>query len=148
MTEPNLEITAGAAIAIARMEATLDGVKKQIDHQDRNTAQLVKLFEERMMGKFVEIERRLDAMERAREEARMETQKDRSLLDTRLRELERGAETAAEKVAAEAKSEVRGLDGRLKMLEEFRWKLVGVMAGVGMVAGGAGAVVAKGIGGL
>lgn len=154
MSEP-LEITAGAAVAIARMEATLEGMRKQIDHQDRNTAQLVKLFEERMMGKFVETDRRLveiaarlDTMERAREEARHEAARDRVSLDNRLRELEREGEAKAEKVASEAKTGVSDLDRRLKVLEEFRWKLVGVMAGVGFVAGGTGAVIARGVAGL
>ena len=155
MTEPVGEITAGAAIAIARIEATLDGVKKQIDHQDRTTQQLVKLFEERMMGKFGEVERRLDSMEKAREDARIEAAKDRSHLDNRLRDLERDAEAAAEKIAKEAKAEVAALtekvervDMRAQSLENFKAKLVGMMVGVGVVSGGTAAAVAKAIGGI
>ena len=56
-----------AAVAIARLEATLEGIKRQIDHQDRNAQQLVRLFEERISVRFDAVEQRLGRIEQAQE---------------------------------------------------------------------------------
>lgn len=141
-------ITATAAVAIARIEATLDGVKKQIDHQDRNTGQLVKMFEERMVSKIDDITRRLDSMEKAREDARREHQQERAEVDVRLKELEQKALDRAEAIAREAKEEAKALEARMSLVEKFNQKLMGVAIGVGVASGGTFAIVAKAIGGL
>lgn len=141
-------ITAGAAVAIARIEATLDGLKKQIDHQDRNTGQLVKTFEERVVSRIDELSRRIDGMEKARDEARRELMAERNQIDVRLKELEQKALDRAEVIASEAKAEAKALEQRMGAVEKFNQKLVGVAIGVGVASGGTFALVAKAIGGI
>lgn len=152
-------VTLGAAVAIARIEATLDGVKRQIDHQDRNTGQLVKVFEERMMGRLDDLARRLDEMERAREAARREAMTERQAIEVRLRELEEKSQVRVEAVAAKLKAEhdseskelqeaLLEMSKRVTHIEDFRTKVVGIGIGAGMASGGVFALVAKAIGAM
>lgn len=141
MTPEPIEITTGAAVAVARIEATLAGMQKQMDHQDRNSAQLVKLFEERMVGRLDGLDRRLDTIEAMRREEKIST-------EHRLSQLEEKHETRAKAIAEEAKQVAEAMAVRLTAVEKFNNRAIGVMVGVGVASGGTVAVIAKALGGL
>lgn len=127
------------AIAIARVEATLSGVVKQIDHQDRNSQQLVKLFEERITSRFDTIEKRLDGMERSRDEARREAQRERDAVEARFRELEDLADAKAAAVRSD-------LEPRMSVMERQWARAIGIALGAGISSGGAFALISRALG--
>lgn len=116
-------------VGLARLEARLDGIKTQIDQQDRNSQQLVRLFEERITHQFDAVNKRLDDMEASRSEARREATRERDAVEARFRELE-------EKV-----------DVRFVALERFTSKLIGVGAACAVLGGVITGLVLKIIGG-
>lgn len=148
MTPDGMEISPGAAVGIARIEATLEGLKRQIDQQDRNSAQLVKLFEERMVGRLDAIERRLDGMEKAREAARSEQIEERKVMEARLKELELKSESQVARLASEAKREADALAQRVGSIEDWKQRIVGVGIGIGIASGSTVAAVLKIFGGV
>lgn len=127
------------AVAIARLEATLSGVVKQIDHQDRNSQQLVKLFEERITSRFDTIEKRLDGMERSRDDARRDAQRERDAVEARFREIEELASTQADAIR-------RDLEPRMSVIERQWARAIGIALGAGISSGGAFAVISRALG--
>ena len=140
MTDPN-------EVAIARMEARLDGIKLQIDQQDRNQQQLVRLFDERMVARFDSIDKRLDAMDRARDESRMEATKLREVTEARLHELEEKATRKVEETARDLRVDIETLEKRAGTLENFNAKLLGVAAASSVLTGVVVTVIIRALGG-
>ena len=134
------------AVSIARLEATLSGVVKQIDHQDRNSQQLVKLFEERITSRFDTIEKRLDSMERARDEARNAQTEDRRLVEARLHELEALATAKADAVKQAADERAELVEARVSVMERQWARAIGIALGAGISSGGAFAVISRALG--
>lgn len=136
-----------SAVSVARLEARLDGIKLQIDQQDRNQQQLVRLFDERMVARFDSIDKRLDAMDRARDESRAETTKLREVTEGRLKELEATATAKVEATAKELHDRIEVESKRSDALENFNARLIGVALGASVLSGGVFAAVSKALGG-
>ena len=123
------------AIAVARLEAHLSGIKLQIDQQDRNQQQLVRLFDERMVARFDSIDKRLDAMDRARDESRAETTKLREVTEARLHELEEKADRKVEETAQKLAARIDTVESRAATLENFKAQLIGVAVAASALTG-------------
>ena len=95
-------------IGLARVEATLAGITRQIDHQDRTQQQLVSLFEERITLQFTSVNDRLDSL--AATQAG-----ERDAVEARFRDIE-----------VRADNRFQAVDGRLSVLERFNSKLAGI----------------------
>ena len=140
-------MTEDSAVAIARLEALLTGVKTQIDQQDRNQQQLVRLFDERVSARFDSVDKRLDAMDKAREESRAETTKLREVTEERLKELEGKALATIEIRTAALHDRDEALETRIHTLENFNARLVGVAIAVSALTGVVTYVIDKAVGG-
>lgn len=141
-------------VSIARLEAVLQGIKTQIDQQDRNQQQLVRLFDERVSARFDSVDQRLTAMDRAREESRNETARLREVTEERLKELEAKAlgevKSAAQMLHErdeEIERNIKAEAKRIDTLEKFNARLIGVAVGSSALTGGIFAGIMKAMGG-
>lgn len=108
-------------VALARLEARLDGIKQQIDHQDRNQSQLVRLVDERMANTQRAFETHLaDKI---------------GNIDTKLAGIERRLE------GLEARHD--RADDRISKLENFNSKLYGLALGSALGGGGIAGLIVK-----
>lgn len=137
-----------SAVSIARLEATLEGIKNQIDHGERTSQQIARLAEERFTARFDSLDRRLSDMDAARERARKEEAHAREALELKQTAIELRV-TALERfdIAANDKRH-NDVDSRVTAVENWKSKVVGICIGVSLATGGVTAAVLKAIGGV
>lgn len=113
--------SAATEAAIARIEANLVAIKNQIDYSERAASQLVRLMEERFVGQFGEVNRRIDSIEK------------------RLDSMDQ-----ARKDEHRESNEQRGhIEDRIGRLENFNARLIGMAFGVSVISGGTAAAIAR-----
>lgn len=130
MTEDN-----GSEVAIARIEATLAGIKNQIDYSERSSAQLVKLVDERFSARFDQLERRLDTMDASRETARVEQARQFEEIERRVERSAKETVAHADAIATKAEARAAAIELRLSAVERFKFTLVGVGSVMAVIAG-------------
>ena len=115
--------------AIARIDATLMAMLRQLDYSERNAAQMVRLAEEKLTFRFDTIDKRLEQMEKAAEVVRVALEKKDAEIDQRMATVE------------------DHFSNRLTKVEQFNARLVGFGFGVSVVTGGITAGILKVLGG-
>lgn len=133
-------------VAIARIEATLAGIKNQIDYSERSSAQLVKLVDERFTARFDSLERRLDTMDASRETARVEQAKQFDEMEKRIELAAKNAADRADAVADKAAARAEIIEARLSNVERFNARLIGAIVGSAGLTGTIVAGVVKAMG--
>ena len=141
MTDEN-----GSEVAIARIEATLAGIKNQIDYSERSSAQLVKLVDERFSARFDTLERRLDSMDASRETARVEQARQFEEIERRLERSKNETVAHADAIAVKAEARSSAIELRLSAVEKFKFTLIGVATASAVLAGITVAAVTKALG--
>jgi hypothetical protein len=122
-------------VAIARIEATLAGIKNQIDYSERSSAQLVKLVDERFSARFDSLERRLDTMDASRETARVEQARAFDDMEKRIELAAKNAADRADAVAEKLDRRAEAIELRLSAVEKFKFTLLGVAAASAVLTG-------------
>lgn len=115
--------------AIARIDATMTAMLRQLDYSERNAAQMVRLAEEKLTFRFDTIDKRLEQMEKAAEIVRLSLEKKDAEIDKRL----------------SARDDE--MDERLTKVEKFNARLAGAIGLAAGLSGLATALILKAIGG-